>query len=932
MNNYGRCILVIVFCFFIFFAFDALAEGQQPIPKGVSIEAPTPYDGKYKDRFAGYRARGTTKSTVAVFQESFDGEHGFLTTESWAIGTPTTDSVSAYSTPNCAGTNLNGDYPNNSNDRLTSPSISLEAYSSGDLITLSFYHWYYLESCCDDANLRISTDSGMSWETIVTFTGNASDWISYEMDLSSFAGQTIMLDFQLTSDSSGTYKGWYVDDIQITVESFEPHISTELMDLNHAQFPSNVVLTLALNGEGFILPTLSQSDFHVFENDVGQPILEVIPPDESSGVRLADIVFVLDVTGSMSDEITQVKNNMGLFIENLDETGVNYTVGFVSYSDSVYVYNDSNLYSDNSEIMDIVNNITLGEHSLGYGGDGPENQLEAMALASTFNFREGSNKIIIMITDADAHEGDSVTSYTVSSCIDQLVAAGAVVYPVFNTGSSAQLTQYLPIVDATNPSGSYYNKTEDFTGIIEDISATISNTYIVRYNPTNNDYDGVERIVDVDIDYSGYHGDAQGSYMPGSRPKINRTADTIALENVSWDEGTSFTIRAEITDEYTPFVSGAELYYRTTGDSAYSFVEMTLVSGDTYEGVIPAGAVVASGVDYYITATDSQSTVTSPKSSPNINPYQIAILPNEPPIIVHIPMSALTVDEPVTITAEVTDTTTSLDQVEIYYRIFGHFTYEMMDMIDLGSNVYEEAIPFSFATAQGLEYYIEATDNFGVSTTHGTFDNPHVLVVANSSGLSLIDTRGYPGSIVTINLTLDNADGIDVSAVSSDLTYDTSILSNPSVVIGPAGEAAGKATSSSFVDSDTYRIGIVGLSNSNVISDGIVAYISFDVSPSAEIGTTTVITQGAGASSPDGEIVSIEGFSGTITISTCTGDCNEDGEVIISEVQAAINQYLGTHSVQPCNDENGDGTVSISEVQTVLNNYLGVVDQLKIKE
>jgi len=54
----------------------------------------------------------------------------------------------------------------------------------------------------------------------------------------------------------------------------------------------------------------------------------------------------------------------------------------------------------------------------------------------------------------------------------------------------------------------------------------------------------------------------------------------------------------------------------------------------------------------------------------------------------------------------------------------------------------------------------------------------------------------------------------------------------------------------------------------------------------------------------------------------CSGDCNDDGSVSISEVQAAVNQFLGINEVQSCNDEDGNGQISISELQKVVNNFL----------
>jgi hypothetical protein len=56
------------------------------------------------------------------------------------------------------------------------------------------------------------------------------------------------------------------------------------------------------------------------------------------------------------------------------------------------------------------------------------------------------------------------------------------------------------------------------------------------------------------------------------------------------------------------------------------------------------------------------------------------------------------------------------------------------------------------------------------------------------------------------------------------------------------------------------------------------------------------------------------------------GDCDGSGVISISEVQAAINMYLGLMKVSTCVDTDGNGTVSIFEVQKVINGYLGLYD------
>ena len=55
-----------------------------------------------------------------------------------------------------------------------------------------------------------------------------------------------------------------------------------------------------------------------------------------------------------------------------------------------------------------------------------------------------------------------------------------------------------------------------------------------------------------------------------------------------------------------------------------------------------------------------------------------------------------------------------------------------------------------------------------------------------------------------------------------------------------------------------------------------------------------------------------------------TGDCDSNGTVSISEVQSAINMFLGLKTSADCVDENKNGSVSIDEVQKTINSFLGL--------
>lgn len=68
-------------------------------------------------------------------------------------------------------------------------------------------------------------------------------------------------------------------------------------------------------------------------------------------------------------------------------------------------------------------------------------------------------------------------------------------------------------------------------------------------------------------------------------------------------------------------------------------------------------------------------------------------------------------------------------------------------------------------------------------------------------------------------------------------------------------------------------------------------------------------------------IVSTAGAQCTTQPCLCTGDCDGDGEVSITELQFCINAFLGDLSCSAC-DQDLDEEVSISELQGTINGFL----------
>ncbi|MGQ9516116.1 MAG: hypothetical protein ACUVT1_02505 [Anaerolineae bacterium] len=111
--------------------------------------------------------------------------------------------------------------------------------------TLQAWLWYDIEPDWDYAYAEVSTDGGRSWQilagrhTVTTnphgnsfgpaYTGKSGGempvWVQEEIDLTPFAGQVILLRFELTTDDSVNHPGLFLDDIRIPeigyVEDFE---------------------------------------------------------------------------------------------------------------------------------------------------------------------------------------------------------------------------------------------------------------------------------------------------------------------------------------------------------------------------------------------------------------------------------------------------------------------------------------------------------------------------------------------------------------------------------------------------------------------------------------------------------------------------------------------------------------------------------------
>ncbi len=251
-----------------------------------------------------------------------------------------------------------------------------------------------------------------------------------------------------------------------------------------------------------LISNLATENIFLYEN--GERIQDYsFLKDTSGGVNSADIVFVLDVTGSMGNEIDDVKNNVVEFADSLAARGVDYRLGLVTFLD------------ENETVLDFTKDKNTFRNWIGAqyahgGGDGPENSLQALLTASQFNFRPETKKLFIWVTDADYHEQDWATQLKRDEVINALLSKDITVNAIGSTAYKSGF--YDPIITPTG--GNYYDILGNFRDVLMDISRfRASGKYIISYTTQN--IQSQSNMIKLEIRYNGLGGNTTATYSFG---------------------------------------------------------------------------------------------------------------------------------------------------------------------------------------------------------------------------------------------------------------------------------------------------------------------------------------------------------------------------------------------------------------------------------
>ena len=197
----------------------------------------------------------------------------------------------------------------------------------------------------------------------------------------------------------------------------------------------------------------------------------------------ADIVFLLDISGSMSDEVNNVKNNIQRFAQALYDMGISVRFSAITYSDymeypttpseqtQVIMNGATGWYTDVNAYKNAIGSISLAG-----GGDWEEVSLDALMHAyynsdkgEALETRKDARVFYILLTDADfknnnhfgvsnmtagaeilAEESINVSVITSSDLYDEyntLVSmTGGITADIYNNFAQALIDALVPII------------------------------------------------------------------------------------------------------------------------------------------------------------------------------------------------------------------------------------------------------------------------------------------------------------------------------------------------------------------------------------------------------------------------------------------------------------------------------------------------------
>jgi Mg-chelatase subunit ChlD len=195
---------------------------------------------------------------------------------------------------------------------------------------------------------------------------------------------------------------------------------------------------------------------------------------ELQAKRKADVMFVLDCTGSMQGEIDAIKDAITSFADTIESDGVRVRVGLIEFRDRligeehrVLIFNGEPFTSDPVVFRHEVSLLQASG-----GGDDPESSLDAVMLALHQPFAPDSNKVIVLVTDAPPHIPDRDTQ-SIEEVMQKIRSVEVQQFYLVMRTQDPQSHIYLKLLEGTRGLAFDLGKGDDFRSRAENFKRTL---------------------------------------------------------------------------------------------------------------------------------------------------------------------------------------------------------------------------------------------------------------------------------------------------------------------------------------------------------------------------------------------------------------------------------------------------------------------------
>lgn len=242
--------------------------------------------------------------------------------------------------------------------------------------------------------------------------------------------------------------------------------------------------------------------------------------DENATSVPVDLVFLVDNSGSMSDEANAIARDITSWAQKLEASGLDIQFGCVGYDGeitgacslcdgaSLFSYLDRSSGTSRTRGFEgtpseISNYERVRENYRTGGGSDDECGMAALRFADeNFDFRKGANRIYVNFTD-EPNQPAGISRFSVESLLTDWNTSDGTIHTVFSNNKETAGEYNRLMSEYTG--GTVINTNSSFTGVTLEslpVSDAMMNSYIIRFTNIEEFMDGQPHEVRITV-YNG---------------------------------------------------------------------------------------------------------------------------------------------------------------------------------------------------------------------------------------------------------------------------------------------------------------------------------------------------------------------------------------------------------------------------------------------